>query len=281
MPSIYRWCGTLNNYVDEDIRAIRNLTCTYCVWGREVAPGTGTPHLQLYVIFDRRSPKGLREMRRLFPRTHWTAARGTTSENYNYCTKDGNFEETGEKPSDANSPENGRRGREAERERWDQARALARTGNFDGIASDIFIRCYSSIRAIHRDSRIRPAARTELDNHWFWGESGTGKTRKAWTDWPEAFAKGRTKWWDGYQGEETVIIDDLDKFNVGLGGLIKDWGDYNPFNGEIKGGSVIIRPRRIIITSQYPIEEIWNDPETVAAIRRRFKITKFQTLGRA
>lgn len=47
----YAWCFTLNNYTDEEIRRLESLECERLVVGKEVAPTTGTPHLQGYIRF--------------------------------------------------------------------------------------------------------------------------------------------------------------------------------------------------------------------------------------
>ena len=44
---------------------------------------------------------------------------------------------------------------------------------------------------------------------WYWGAPGTGKTRKATAEHPDAYKKLQNKWWDGYQGQDVVILDDL------------------------------------------------------------------------
>ena len=43
-----------------------------------------------------------------------------------------------------------------------------------------------------------------------WGPSGTGKSRFVAARWPDAFWKApESKWWDGYSGQETVVLDDF------------------------------------------------------------------------
>lgn len=107
---------------------------------------------------------------------------------------------------------------------------------------------------------------------WIFGLSGSGKTRSALAQYPEAYIKPRNQWWDGYQSEPVVLIDDIDKFDVALGGKLKHWSDFAPFIGEMKGASRRIRPSKVIITSQYRIEDIWQDEETRDALKRRFKV---------
>lgn len=48
-----------------------------------------------------------------------------------------------------------------------------------------------------------------LTNEYHWGEPGTGKSRGVRTKYPDAFIKSNDIWWDGYQGEETVIIEEF------------------------------------------------------------------------
>lgn len=107
---------------------------------------------------------------------------------------------------------------------------------------------------------------------WLFGESGSGKTRAALAAYPDAYIKPRNNWWDGYQDEEVIIVDDVDKYDVALGGKLKHWADFAPFIAEIKGGSRKIRPRLIIVTSQYVIGDIWKDRETKEALGRRFRL---------
>ena len=68
----------------------------YLVFGREVAPTTGTPHLQGYVRFNTR--KRFACVRRLLPQCHLTSARGSPQQNRDYCCKDGDYEEFGVSP---------------------------------------------------------------------------------------------------------------------------------------------------------------------------------------
>lgn len=48
-----------------------------------------------------------------------------------------------------------------------------------------------------------------LDNEWHWGASGTGKSRGVRERYPGAFIKSNDKWWDGYDNEDVVIIEEM------------------------------------------------------------------------
>ena len=61
-----------------------------------------------------------------------------------------------------------------------------------------------------------------------------------------------------------------------MGSFLKRYADHYPFRAEHKGGSRLIRPKNIIVTSNYEMTEIWPaDPALVAALTRRYKILRF------
>jgi hypothetical protein len=72
------------------------------VWGYEIAPDTGTRHLQGYLEFSR--SYRLNHVKDVLPSAHWEGTRGTALENYTYCCKSGNFDTLG----DWNRENNGR-----------------------------------------------------------------------------------------------------------------------------------------------------------------------------
>lgn len=119
----------------------------------------------------------------------------------------------------------------------------------------------------------RPASLPGVCGVWIVGASGCGKTRAATQAYPNAFLKPLNKWWDGYQGEEVVILDDMDIFHRDLTSTLKHWADFLPFIAEVKGTSTYARPKKFIVTSQYTIDTIWqDDAESLAAIKRRFTV---------
>lgn len=159
-----------------------------------------------------------------------------------------------------------------EADRWDSFWTLAKSGAVEDIDADLRVRYYSTIKRIAMDYMPRAANLDGVCGTWIWGESGCGKTRAVVSAFPECFIKPRNQWWDGYQGEEVVLVDDIDVFDKALGGKLKHWADFAPFIAEIKGGSLRIRPRRVIVTSQYPMDRIWDDRETLDALGRRFTV---------
>ncbi|AXL65935.1 replication-associated protein [Giant house spider associated circular virus 3] len=263
--SRYRsWCFTKNNYAISDCDSILAIPCRYVIFGKEVAPTTGTPHLQGYISFE--SAKSRSAVAKLLPGCHLLVARGTASQNKVYCSKGGQVFENGVLPADSTV------GGRMETARWDNTWSLATSGRIEEIDSDIRLRYYTTIKKIGVDYMPPVKSLESVCGVWIYGASGAGKTRAVLASFPEAYIKPRNVWWDGYQQEEVVLLDDVDKFDVALGGKLKHWADFPPFIGEIKGISRRIRPSKLIVTSQYKMEEIWNDAQTLDALGRRFKV---------
>lgn len=75
-----------------------------------------------------------------------------------------------------------------------------------------------------------------LRGEWWQGPPGAGKTRFAHQEYPELFRKMKNKWWDGYTGQKTILLDDI--LDDKMGPRLLDWADHYPCRGEIKGGTI-------------------------------------------
>lgn len=261
-----RWCFTLNNPSEVERVSIEVLAhsafVTALTYGREIGE-SGTPHLQGAIVF--KIPQRFNAVRKMLPRAHLEQMKGTSKQAFDYCHKEDKEPFLyGEVPEEAGIKE---------KIRWQQVRELAQAGKLEEIDPEPYIRYYSTLNRIAQDCQVVPSTIDELSNEWIWGASGSGKSRYARRTYPGAYIKNLNKWWCGYNNERTVLVEDVDPSHATwLGYFLKIWGDHYPFRGEKKGGSVMARPDRIIITSQYPPEDVFPDPETVAAIRRRYKV---------
>jgi hypothetical protein len=254
----------LNNYTQSDYDLLLGLQCKYVIIGKEVGE-SGTPHLQGYIVFL--TNKRLSALKREHRSCHWEQARGDTASNVVYCSKEGAWEERGTRPL---SPAQQAL---AQHERWKDVIRSARAGTAEDEYPREFVQYNSCISRLYQ-----PSLQT-IDSYsglWFFGRPGTGKSRTARADFPGLYDKLVNKWWDGYAGEETVLVDDLGKDHKFMGSFLKRWCDHYPFRAEHKGGSKVIRPKTIIVTSNYKISEIWDDDsELVAALERRFTLREF------
>lgn len=115
---------------------------------------------------------------------------------------------------------------------------------------------------------------------WLYGPPGTGKSHVAESLKGEytLFSKPSSKWWDGYDGQQVVVIEDLDTEH--LAHLLKIWADKWACTGEVKGGTVPLRHEVLVVTSNYSITELLtrnlregqpSDVMLIEALGRRFK----------
>lgn len=264
------WCFTLNNYSDDEYSSLLTTPCAYLVVGKEVGE-SGTPHLQGYIYFTLQRP--LSFVKKINSRAHWEPAKGDSLQNYIYCSKDGDFVEIGTRP--LTHAERSKKGGQSQKDKWMEIKSKAKAGRLDDIDPKVYVLHYKSLLAIAKDNAPMPPNLDDTCGHWYYGPTGTGKSRTAREENPDAYLKMANKWWDGYKGEDVVIIEDFDIAHAVLGHHLKIWADRYAFPAEIKGGKINIRPIKIIITSNYEPSEIWTDNNTLDPIYRRFLIKKF------
>lgn len=220
----------------------------------------GLLHWQFVVaLTDRRRSSFVRG---LFPGAHVEASYSKGV--YDYVWKeetrvDETRFEAGRKPLQRNNPQD-----------WEDIWNKAQTGDILEISPDVRIRCYSTLRRIERDFM---APRTfEREVRVFWGRTGTGKSRRAWDEASfDAYPKDpNTKFWDGYQGQEHVVIDEF-RGLINISNLLR-WFDRYPVCVEVKGGAVVFKATKVWITSNIPPQQWYPDldPATMDALMRRF-----------
>lgn len=161
---------------------------------------------------------------------------------------------------------------------WQRVWDLAVAGDLESVPVDIRVPHYRTLQRISSDY-CKPVAmvRTGIV---FWGKTGTGKSRRAWDEAGlDAYPKDpRSKWWDGYRGEEHVVIDEF-RGTIDVSHLLR-WLDRYPFRMEIKCSHVVPKFKKIWITSNLD-PRLWYpdlDEDTKAALMRRLEITHFDTL---
>lgn len=259
---------TQNNYPDTSLAD--TIDCTYIIYGKEVSE-SGTPHLQGFITFP--NPRTLSGVIKSLPGCHVEVAR-TLTKAIEYCKKHGNYTERGKPPIEPKDKG------ALEKQRWKRILEAAESGNDTWLREEepqIYLLHDKALERAHKKAKMRPQTlEGETQHKWYYGPPGTGKSHKARVDNPDAYIKDpKSIWWDGYNNEDVVIIDDFDKYQVSQGGDMKRWMDKYPFQAQHKGGSQLIRPKEIIVTSNYHPKEIWEDETTRTAILRRLNLTHF------
>jgi len=167
---------------------------------------------------------------------------------------------------------------------WTSAVDMAMTGNIYGIrglpnGDGLLTRHLPNYKTMARDNPVIPEDLPGVCGYWFHGEPSTGKTYAARTRWGRsAWIKAHNKWWDSYRNEETVIINEFDHDHRWMSTNLKLWAEESAFSVEIKGSTTWIRPKRIVVCSNYTISELFcEDKRLVQALKTRYKEEEFTT----
>lgn len=266
------WCFTINNYSGDDEDLVRALqtVCSYVVYGREVG-AEGTPHLQGFLCL--KAKKRMATLKKLLPRAHLEvkSKRSTMEEASTYCKKDGNFWEFGSLPEDGTA-----KGLKVIADNYEETVELAKAGRTDEIGAEHLLKYYNTIKKIAHDNKKMPENLTWTNppNIWIWGPTGTGKSYRAREILGDDFyiKIAANKWWDKYNGQDGVLIEDVDVTHSYMGYYFKIWADKYAFSVEVKCSGDLIRPKVIIITSNYSIEQVFPDRSIHEPLLRRFKV---------
>lgn len=280
MPSITNkqgryWIGTIN--VEHGEWNPPTVLPNNVVWLRgqqERGELEGRLHWQLFAAFNKKVR--LASVKAVCGNGHWEPSRSSAAEAYvfkedtaipgtrYYFNFNTNFRfELGEKKFNPSSATD-----------WAKLRDLAKAGKISeclDVAPDAAIRHYGALKHIARDFMEKPLDLESCCGIWIYGPPGVGKSHYARQNYEDLYSKMANKWWDGYQGQKSVLIDDFDLSHKVLGHHLKIWADKYSFLAESKGHASHIRPARIIITSNYKPEQVWTEDEALLeAVKRRF-----------
>jgi Putative viral replication protein/RNA helicase len=259
-----RWCFTYNNYGPTDETAIVKWDhVKYLVIGKEVGE-SGTPHLQGFVIYDRM--KSLGQLKQLLPTAHWEIAKAKSKLAADYCKKDKDFIEVGAI------------GKQGERNDLSGVcRDIIGGSTLSEVATENASTYVKFFRGL-REFAMLMVPKYEHDGVrglWIHGPPGCGKSRFART-FGDVYLKSQNKWWDGYDNQEVIVLDDFDKGGIPLGHHLKIWTDRYACVGETKGGTTNLRHKLFIVTSNYTMQDLFGEDDNLyRAILRRFLVFDF------
>ncbi len=273
------WCMTINNptekewkkwFFDTDKNKLMD-DIYYFMNGFEIGDEEEVDHFQMYLCYKERMT--FSKVKKMFPRAHIEMTNGTPQEASEYCTKQGNYVELGIVPE-----EKGSAGGKKRMERYRNAIECAKKQRIEGLIEtdpDIFLLHYRTLKQIQKDYPAQIEDIDEVCGEWYHGEPGCGKTHKAYKENPGHYKKPLSKWWDGYRGEDVVVLDDVGKTHAQwIGEFLKHWADKYSFPAENKFGAMLIRPKKVIVTSNYTIDELFEDEMLAKALKRRFKVQR-------
>jgi len=249
--------------------------CNY-IKGQLERGDSGYEHWQFLVYFKR--TVRLSAVKKVFPvAAHYELTRSSAAEEYVFKeeTSLGERFEFGKKPFKRNSAVD-----------WDLVKLRAKEGNLDhaDIPSDIFVRHFHSLRSIARDF-VRADYREIKEIALYWGPTHTGKSYVAHQNAARMGGEAgfypknvRTKFWDGYRGEEAVVFDEF-RGAIAVDYLLR-WFDRYPCFVETKGSTVPLKATSFYLTSNIRLEDWYNeiDNDTLQALKRRFTVIEHKDI---
>lgn len=137
-----------------------------------------------------------------------------------------------------------------------------------------YVRYHRGLQALRAVSTPHRNPNTPPIVKWHYGPAGSNKTRTAFDRHIESvYIKDGSMWWDGYDNQEAIIIDDFDG-KWPYRDLLRLLDRY-PYQGQIKGGFVKITSPYIYITCEHPPNQFWIDNELAQVTRRITEIIEF------
>lgn len=273
MPNgrLRNFCFTLNHPTTEDIQRVQALDCSYLIYGKEIGD-SGTLHLQGYCELGKQVR--FNTIKAQIPRAHIEKRRGTAKQASDYCRKE-----------DKHPYIKGTISRPGTRTDIAQLYTDVKEGKTDYELQEsnpsAYCRYYRGLTRMrfnhqrHQHRKFQP-----VDVTVYYGAAGTGKTRKVYEEHPDVFSLAQTSgqiWWDGYEGQDTILIDDFYGW-IKYGTLLKLLDGY-PFSLQTKGGHTWKAWKRVYITSNNHPSDWYKMGLTPALQRRLKKILYFSESG--
>lgn len=251
---------TLNNPMETDEQKLKDLEYKVLVFGRETGE-SGTPHLQGFITFNR-SYRFAAVKRLLGERAHIEPAKAADAQNY--CLKDGDYFK------------DDRRQQGARTDLRAVASAIKAGATLDKLLEDYPVEClkYPSGISFARSRSYKPRDRNEPPEViWIYGPTGVGKTRYVFDREPDLWVSGKNlRWWDGYEQQAAVLIDDFRKDFCTFHELLRILDRY-PYRADMKYGHMQLNSRRIYITSCYSPDRVYETREDIGQLTRRITET--------
>lgn len=212
----------------------------YLCWGEEICPKTKKKHFQGYIQF--KNKKRLGGVKKIFgtKKIHLESCKGSALQNKKYCAKDNKFTELGKFVT---------QGQRTDLEQIQKE--LKKDPNIDNIMENHFqtycryrngIKDYAEKCAKDNSKEFR-----KVEVIYIYGETNAGKTKTAMKDAQFKIEGDNLKWWDGYNHEKIILIDEYDN-DIKITKLLNLLDGYQ-LRLPIKGGFTYANWTKVYITS--------------------------------
>lgn len=257
-PKSRNYIFTINNYNKKILKRFVKVAESlerhkYICFGLEIAPTTGTKHIQgyiqlddnqaftfLYNYFDLKKENGEKI------KFHVQVAKGSLEDNKKYTSKGPQWYEFGEPKKLGRSDLSNIKTLIAENPQDLEKIVQEKADNYQQVKYAESIQKYF-LKARNPD--------TPPKVFWIYGSTGSGKTKLVFDSFESICFVSDLKWpGDGYIQQECLLIDDYRTEDMSFQTLLKITDRY-PLKLAFKGGSVQLNSAYIVITSPESIQE--------------------------
>lgn len=274
------------------------------VYQMEICPTTSKPHLQVYAEISKTGKNGQQQGVRLsYAKTvlgmaggHFEARAGTRDQCIAYCSKT-DTRKPGccpiflgaaydWRPAPEGKPEY--KGRQGQRTDITGMVDMIKSGKrlFDQLEADPvtfvkFARGMQEVRRVVHMSKAKTIRDVHVEIHW--GVPGSGKTRHVYDKHGienvfTLIADNNACWFDGYEGEDVLLIDDFKGWITYT--LLLKILDIYPVRLPLKGSFTNAAWTKVYITSNYEPSSWYRDVDFAALKRRVHKVYHYGKLHR-
>ncbi len=271
MPRVRNYVFTLNNYDANDIKTLLDsvgeapTTVVYLAMQAEIGEN-GTPHLQGYMELRRAMTLTALKRNLGLPTIHLEARRGTQAQAIAYVKKD-----------NTRAPGGGR-WEIGTRKRFQGNGAIAliiEGKSMKEVAEEFPAEYVRSNRGLLALKLIRGVERNwVMDIHIYYGQTGTGKSFKAYEENPDAYTvawptKKGVWWWPNYDAENVVILDEF-RHQIPFSAMLRIMDRY-PYKIQTKGGYFHFNSHILIFTTNIDPYNWYPGVEDRSPFLRRLK----------
>lgn len=247
------------------------LDLQYIAWGLETCPKTGRPHFQTFAYA--KMAQRFSWWKKRYPKAHIEPMFGVFRDSEEYCSKEGQLEELGERPA-LNGDQKVKHYIIQKMEEGEHPFALARR---DGAVTTSVAQYHNFWEKMWNEikwEKMCLAGFVKKEVRILVGKSDAGKTRFVYDKHGYLNVcrlKPNGKWFDGFNGHEAVIFDECDFRNIMPITDFLSITDGYPIRVEVKGSFTIWDPKCIYFTSNFKWKEWWPyiSTEQIAAVERR------------
>lgn len=260
------WCFTLNNPLDNEI-SLDPVWLKLLIANKELG-AQDTPHYQGYL--ECTHSVRMQQLKNWLPRAHFEIRRGTQAQAVKYCIKDYLIEDVPNpiyRHDTLNELQSyGLLVNTYFNRDWTLEQLLE---SLDTVPTDKLKSLMEKVRqgatelelaeldpstwarnykALERYKRLITKPRYhEMTVIVMYGPTGTGKSKLCYDKYTNAYWKQRSSWWDGYENQETVILDEFYGW-LPFDTLLRICDRY-PLLVETKGGQKQFTSKTIVIVS--------------------------------